>query len=444
MDNLPIIAIVGRPNVGKSTLFNRIIGKNYSITANEAGTTRDRISKKVEVNGYEAILVDTGGLESSKKENIEADVQAQSKVAIEDADIIVFVLDSTENLTTDDFAAASLIRRSKKSIILVASKCEKDNLSSNYYNIFELGLGEPVQVSAIHKLGMENLEFEIEKKLKELKFKKRKKKKATSDIPNICILGKPNAGKSSLINSILGSEKIIVSDIPGTTRDTTDNEITFKDKKYNLIDTAGLRRKGRIESGIEKFSSLRTINAVENSDVVVLLIDGGKGITSQDCHIAQYALEAEKGLILAINKIDLFEEKEEERNAIISRLRRRFSFVPWAPVLFMSAKNKKNIYEIFELVDEIKQEREKRITTNVLNKLMQEVTYKHLPASAKIKKPKYLFANQVDVNPPKFVFFFKNAANLHFSYPRYLENRIREEYGFKGTPIHIKVKEKTS
>lgn len=442
MNPLPTVAIVGRPNVGKSTLFNRLIGKRFSIISKEAGTTRDRILQKLDCNGYETILVDTGGLEHDKKKDIESDIQAQANLAIEDADLILFVVDGSSGLTVDDFTAANILRKSRKNVIFVANKCDNPIIEENIFNIYELGFGEPVKVSAIHKIGVDELKSQIEKKLKELNFKKIDSNKIQENITNICILGKPNAGKSSLINGLIGSEKVIVSEIAGTTRDTTDTKLTFKTQDYNLIDTAGLRRPGKREKGIETFSVMRSISGVERSDIVVLLIDGEANITNQDCHIAQIALEAEKGLIIAVNKIDLLEKGESIRNRMISRLQRKFSFVPWAPVVFISAKNKKNIFKILELADEILNEREKRIQTPKLNSFLQKITYKHLPASAKAKKPKFLYGSQVSISPPKFALFFKNSKNLHFTYPRYLENELRKEYGFTGTAISLKIRNK--
>lgn len=443
MNPVSTVAIVGRPNVGKSTLFNRLIEKRLAITAEEAGTTRDRITQKFDCNGYETLLVDTGGLEYGKKEKIEADIQSQANVAIEEADIILFVVDIFSGLTVDDFTAANILRKSNKEVILIANKSDNPEIEKNIYNIYELGFGEAIALSAIHKTGIDNLKFRIEKTLKKLKFKKTTSKTPSKEkFTNLCILGKPNAGKSSLINSLIGSEKVIVSDIAGTTRDATDTEITYNEKKYNLIDTAGLRRSGKRGRGIEKFSALRCITAIDRSDIVVLLIDIEEGITNQDCHIAQFALEAEKGLILAINKIDLMEKGEEERDFAIRKLQKKFSFVPWAPVLFISAKNKRNTNRIFDIAEEIMIEREKKVKTSDFNDFLKEVTFKHLPASTKMKKPKFLYGSQVDTAPPKFALFFKNSKNLHFSYPRYLENAIRAEYGFVGTAISLKIRNK--
>lgn len=401
MDPSPTIAIVGRPNVGKSTLFNRLIGKRHAIIAEEAGTTRDRISHKFEHEGYEMILVDTGGIQHGKQEDIEADVASQAKIAIEEADITVFVIDSTQNLTVDDFAAADILRKSEKPVILVANKCDNPEIETNIYNIFELGFGEPIAISAIHKIGIEKLQNQLVKSLKELKFKKQRKKEPESKTIDLCILGRPNAGKSSLVNTFIGSEKVIVSEIPGTTRDVTDTEIEYNERKYNLIDTAGLRRPGKRKPGIEKFSSLRCFSSIERSDIVVLLIDGSERISNQDANIASYALEAEKGLIIAINKIDLFEKGEEARNRILARIKKLFAFVPWTPLVFISAKNKQNTYKILELAEEIIKERKKKIKTAEFNGFLKKITYKHLPASSKNKKPKFAYGSQVDTEPPK-------------------------------------------
>lgn len=440
MGPAPTIAIVGRPNVGKSTLFNRLIGKKYAVVSDVAGTTRDRIFQKFDCNDVECLLVDTGGLHAGNLQEIEAHVQLQAKMAIQDANIILFMVDFLNQPTVDDFAAANLLRKSPKPVILVANKADNANHEENILNFYELGFGEPIKISSIHNLGIEELKKEITKNLKKLKYKKPRKKSEQEKMTNICILGQPNAGKSSLVNSLLGSEKIIVSQIPGTTRDTTDTEITYNEQKYNLIDTAGLRRPGKIQKGIEKYSSFRAITAIERSDIVVLLIDGIKGLGKQDTHICQHVLEQEKGLIIAINKVDLFENIQEEKDKIIYHLKRRFSFVPWAPVVFLSAKNKKNIYELLKLSDEIMKERTKRITTGEFNSFIQKITQKHLPSTAKYKRPHLFYATQADIAPPRFVFFLKDAQNLHFSYPRYLENEIRKEYGFNGTAIELKFK----
>jgi GTPase len=442
MDPSPTIAIVGRPNVGKSTLFNRLVGKRQAVVANEAGTTRDRISETIEEEGYRIHLVDTGGLEHDKQENIEEDVQTQAQIAINESDLIYFIVDISKELTVNDFAAADILRKSEKTVLLIANKSDSVELEDNIFNFYELGFGDPIRISAIHKIGIDELRARSLKEIKKLGFKKYKKVKDTKYNAKICFLGKPNAGKSSLVNALLGSDQVIVSDIPGTTRDSTDTELQYEEKLYKLIDTAGLKRPGRTKVGVEKFSAMRSISSTDRSDIVVLLIDGDLGITAQDTHIAECALEAQKGIIIAVNKLDLIEKDERKKEWIIRRLRRRFGFIPWAPVIFLSAKNKKNINKILDLSDEIMQERAKRISTAELNSFFQKITQKHLPASRKIAKPKFMYGSQVDVSPPKFLLFFKNPQTMHFSYPRYLENEIRKEYGFNGTCISIKLKNK--
>lgn len=442
MSKTPIIAIIGKPNAGKSTLFNRLIGKNIAITSDIAGTTRDRLYQEFDCNGYKTLLIDTGGLSDGPKENIEKEVQTQAKLAISEADIIIFAIDSSEELTKDDFSVAEMIRRTDKKVILVANKYDSKKAEENFYNIYELGIDDPIQISAIHDKGMDKLKEKIEKNLKQLKFKKTKhSKEEKNDSIRICIIGKPNAGKSSLFNSLTGSNQVIISDIPGTTRDTIDTDITYKDKKYTLIDTAGLRQKGKIGKGIEYFSSLRCISAIERSETAILIIDGTeKRISHQDTSIVQYVLESNKGLILAINKNDRL--NTEDKNLIIKYLRYKFPFLPWAPVVFISAKNKNNTYKILELAEEINRERSKTIKTPALNNLLQKITIKHLPSSAKAQKPKFFYASQTGTNPPKFTFFFRHAKNLHFSYPRYIENELRKEFGFNGTPLILKFKGK--
>ncbi|MFA6991983.1 MAG: ribosome biogenesis GTPase Der [Candidatus Gracilibacteria bacterium] len=443
MQNTPTIAIVGRPNVGKSSLFNRLLNKRKAITASEAGTTRDRIMSKFEIEGYETILVDTGGLESSKQDrDLEDNVQEQARIAITDASIILFLVDVTQDLTADDYAAADILRKSSKPVIFIANKVDHPGMIDNTISqIYKLGFGDPIQISSIHNRGLDELTEALTKTLKKLKAKKsRVRVKAAEDKVKICILGRPNAGKSSLVNAVLGQEKLIVSVIPGTTRDAIDADFEYEEQKYVMIDTAGLRRSGKIEPGIEKYSALRAISAIEKSDICVLLLDGTDRISHQDCAIAQRILEEKKGVIIAVNKTDLFEKADEKENYIISVLKSKFDFIPYAPVVFISAKNKKNIFKILELAKEIMKERKLRIPTAELNTYFQEVCYKHMPSSTKTKKPKFMYVNQVDINPPKFLFFFKSAENLHFSYERYLENKLRERYGFTGTPVEMKFK----
>lgn len=435
----PLIAIVGRPNVGKSTLFNRLIGKRLAVIATEAGTTRDRIYQNMTIiDDYDVTLVDTGGLEYGKKESIEADIQSQAELAIQEANVIYFVLDATEPLTVDDYAAADILRKSKKKSILIANKCDSQEAEDRLVELYKLGFGKPLEVSAIHNSGISELLYITSKSLTELGFKKELKEddEEESDEIKICFLGKPNVGKSSLVNALLGQNRVIVSDIPGTTRDATHTHITYEDTKFSLIDTAGLRKRGKIEVGIEKFSSLRCFHALDQSDIALLIIDFGEKLSKQDMHIAEFILEAKKGVIIVINKIDLAED-ESQRDRYISMIQRKFVFLPWAPLVVVSALKRKNIRKIFDLSKKIMEERTRRIPTGRLNSFIKKITYKHIPSGTKRIKPKILYVTQSGINPPEFVLFVNNALSFHFSYRRYVENELRKEFGFDGTAVKI-------
>jgi len=432
-----IIAIVGRPNVGKSTLFNRILRKRVAITSEVAGTTRDRIIQQITLEGLNITLVDTGGLEYGKKENIEADIQSQAKLGIEDASIIYFVLDATEEITRDDFLAANLLRKSKKEVILILNKCDNQNIEQLAFNFYELGFDNPITISAAHNSGIDKVLKETTKKLKEMGYAPTKKEKNEDKSIAISILGRPNAGKSSLVNALCGKEKIIVSDIAGTTRDATDTHILYEKQKINLIDTAGIRRRGKIEKGIERFSIMRCLDSINRSDVCVLLLNYEGRISKQDCHIAEFILNEGKGLILAVNKCDLMEEVDEDRAFYTRIISRKFSFIPWASLIFVSAKDRKNIKKILEISIEISKERKKRIRTPEFNDFLQKITHKHLPSGTGKHQPKIYYATQTGINPPEFTFFMNDPERLHFSYRRYIENEIRKEYGFNGTAVNL-------
>lgn len=437
----PLLAIVGRPNVGKSTLFNRLIGKRLAIIAKEAGTTRDRIYQDCKLNDTEVTLVDTGGIEYGKLGDIESNIRAQAEVGIKEADLILFVVDSIQEMTTDDFSAADILRKSGKQVILIANKCDKRNEEESPFNIYELGFGDPIYISAIHKTGIDELKNAAETKIKETAPKKIKKKpelKKKHKIINLCFIGRPNVGKSSLVNKLIGEDKVMVSNIPGTTRDTTDTKMEFEGQMWNLIDTAGIRRRGKVETGVEYFSVLRSLQAINRADIAVLIIDGEEGLSKQDAHVSSYILDGRKGLIIVINKWDLFEKGEEEQKRFISRMRNRLAFLPWAPVIFTSAKTGRNINKIFEIAKEIFKERQRTIDAKELSNYIEKITMKHIPAGTGSKKPKIVHVEQTDINPPTFAFNTKHAEAVHFSYKRYIENKIREKYGFVGTPIVIR------
>lgn len=445
--------------MGKSTLFNKIIGSRIAITTDEPGTTRDRIFYKVEHPKIDFFLVDTGGLDFGKGENdIENDMQLQARVAIEEADLILFVVDSKNPLMADDFQAAELLRKKagSKPVFLIANKCDKILGDGELAEFYKLGLGDPHQVSALHRTGLDMLLGEIVKTLEKRDFitkeslLHKQEYKIEEEHRNIAIVGRPNVGKTSLINALLNKEKLIVSDVPGTTRDSTDSLIQHKGKNYNLIDTAGLKRPGKTKLGIEKFSALRSMASIERCDVALLVLDSSQPISHQDQQIANYILKASKGLIILANKWDLNKEEKgpkdsgllRSKDIYISRLQSKFPFLPWAPMIFTSAITKKNLHQIFEQVEIILEERQKRITTSKLNSFVEQLVIDHAPTGKTKIKPKIYYITQPEVNPPHFIIFVNKKSAFHFSYLRYMENRIREKFKFTGTPIRLEYKEK--
>ena len=431
---LPVVAIVGKPNTGKSTLFNRIIGKKKSITFDEAGTTRDRVFESMELNGKKFLLVDTGGLDfSSSEDSIDNDIKKQSLVAIEEANAIMFVIDSTRPLSVDDMEVANILRKSRKPIMLVATKID-NTLSLDYMpSIYELGLGEFVKVSAIHKKGLDELWVGLDDLIKDFSPSNQSVDESRTAI---CFLGRPNVGKSSLMNCLFGEDKVIVSDVSGTTRDSVYMPFEFEDHKYLLIDTAGIRKSGKLRfSEIEKYSVIRSLQSLEESDVAVLTMDCTDPLAKQDLRVVQYILEAKKGLVIVLNKADLL--KPEEKNELIYHVHKRMPFAHFAPVIFTSAKSGKNTEKILELAKKIHEERGKKVNTREFNYFIENVFQEHIAGVG----VKFKFAEQVDVHPPTFLIFAKGRDDIHFSYERYIENKIREQYGFEGTALDIKLKD---
>lgn len=433
--SLPIIAIIGRPNVGKSTFFNRLIGERVAVTSSVAGTTRDRAYHEAEIGGYRCILADTGGMEFEKKKNIEADVQLQARVAVSEADIIYFVLDATQPLTASDRDCAQHLRKSKKPIILIAHKADNKKSDVHGPQIYELGLGEAIPVSSIHNFGIPDIDAATQKILKKMKWKKEKSRRREETA--VAVVGKPNVGKSSLVNALLGESRLIVSDQPGTTIDATDTSFRFGSHEYLLIDTAGLRRRGKIGKGIERYGVLRALNAISRSDVTCLVLDAGIGLTNQDLHVSEYILEAGKGLIVAINKSDLFEDPENEQKKLLDLLAYRMSYMPWAPVVFISAVKKKNIFKILELAKNIAAERRKKILDGEFKIFLKTTVLSHPPTRSG-RKIIFYKGWQSGIEPPAFTFVCNHPDLIHFSYRRFLENEIRRQYGFHGTAIKLK------
>jgi len=435
--SLPIIAIVGRPNVGKSSLFNRLIDKRKAIISDEAGTTRDPIYHRTMLRDMEVIMVDTGGVEFGDKENIEADIQTQARLALAEANIILFVVDAQEEPTVDDFEAAKILRKSSKDLIFVANKCDNSKIREGLIDFFKLGFDEPIRASVIHNIGIEEIKSKLSQKVEAQGWKQPVKAEKRSERIKIALVGRPNVGKSSLTNSLLGEKKVIVADAPGTTRDAIDVDLHFGKQDFTLIDTAGIRRRGRIEKGIEKFSTFRSLEAIERCDVACLVIDFSIGVRSQDTHIASYILDASKGLILVINKCDLMKDKERDETRMLNILRHRFDFLPWAPVIFTSALDKININQIYKLSQQIHDERFRRIQAIELDHFLTEVTMKHQAPTVGRTKIKFSSIVQASVNPPTFDIYTNFPEKLHFSYKRYLENNLREQFGFTGTAVRI-------
>lgn len=438
-----VIAIVGRPNVGKSTLFNRFVGKRMAIESDVPGTTRDRLYHSTNLDGFDVLLVDTGGLEIGKEGNdLESSVQEQSQVAIEGADVIVFMVNVREELTSEDFHAVDILRRSKKPVILVANKCDNPSFEEQVFNFYELGFGEPIPCAASHSDGLDVLEGRIGDELKGLGFEKADKvaKNNDDDRIRIAFLGRPNVGKSTMINGLFGKKAVVVSDVPGTTRDSTELDFEYKDDKFTLIDTAGLRRRGKIDKGLEKYSVIRTMQSVDEADICVLMLDFAEGITSQDCHVSQYILEEKKGLVLVVNKVDLEEGKvrEDLENQFIRRLKNKMAYVPWAPVVFASALKRKNVFQVLELAKEAHVERRKQIPEKDLDVWLEMALAKHPPKGARGKRRfNVLKVDQIGIEPPTFVFYCEWPEYMHFSYARFLENELRSQFGFNGAAIKM-------
>lgn len=438
--SLPIIAIVGRPNVGKSTLFNRLIGLRYAVTSPIAGTTRDRIYHDAEFGTYRAMLVDTGGLVfDNNLKNIEADVQTQARIALDEADVIYFVIDGTESLTASDYDAANLLRKTAKPVIFIGHKADSKKLASQRIDLLELGFGEPIEVSSIHAIGVHDLIEHTEAIFKKLKLPK-EKAPSKSNI-RLSIVGKPNVGKSSFVNTILKEDRLIVSDIPGTTIDATDTPFTFKDKKFTLIDTAGLRRRSR-RLGLERLGSLRTLRAIARSDITILMLDWSSGLAKQDMHVSEYILQEGKGLLIVVNKTDRMENVEEEQKQFMAILARRMDYMPWAPVIFTSTINKKNLLKTLDTAIHIHEERFKKVSTREFSVFSKTIIEAH-PPMRNARKIKLMNGEQIDVNPPTFRFYCSQPDLVHFSYKRYLENEIRRRYGFFGTVIHLEFKNRS-
>lgn len=434
----PIVAVVGRPNVGKSTLFNKIIGKRLSIVDDTPGVTRDRIYGDGEWLGRKMMFVDTGGIEPKTDDIILSSMRAQAQLAIDTASVIIFVTDLKCGVTAADMDVASMLQKSGKPIVLCVNKC--DNIGDTpleFYEFYNLGLGDPIAVSSVHGHGTGDLLDAVIAHIPPEEFETE-----DEEIINVAIIGKPNAGKSSLINQIAGEERSIVSNIAGTTRDAIDTKIEKNGVKYNFIDTAGLRRKSKVEDKIEKYSVLRAKMAIERADVCVIMIDGTDGFTEQDSKVAGLALEEGKACIIAVNKWDAVEKDGKTMDSFRKQLMNDFSFMPYAPIIFISAKTGQRVDRLFELIKYVNEQNTMRISTGKLNDILADATARVQPPSDKGKRLKIYYMTQASTKPPTFVCFCNNAELFHFSYQRYLENQIRGIFGLEGTPVRFVIRER--
>lgn len=434
----PIVAIVGRPNVGKSTLFNALAGERISIVKDFPGVTRDRIYADVTWLNTQFTMIDTGGIEPDSKDEMLSYMREQAQIAIDTADVIIFLVDVRQGLVDADSKVADMLRRSGKPVVLVVNKVDSfEKLMADVYEFYNLGIGEPFAVSAAGKLGFGDMLDEVTRH-----FKSGNTEEAEDERPRIAIVGKPNVGKSSIVNKLTGEKRVIVSNIAGTTRDAIDTPIRRNGKDYILIDTAGLRRKSKIKEELERFSIIRTVAAVERADVVVLVIDANEGVTEQDAKIAGIAHDRGKGIVIVVNKWDLIEKNNKTVNEYTKDIKEILSFMPYAEIIFISAETGQRIHRLFEVIEVVIQNQNLRIATGVLNEILMEAVALQQPPSDKGRRLKLYYITQVSVKPPTFVIFVNDKELMHYSYTRYIENKIREAFGFSGTSLKFIIRER--
>ncbi|MDF1616372.1 ribosome biogenesis GTPase Der [Petrocella sp. FN5] len=438
MSRKPIVAVVGRPNVGKSTIFNMMAGEKIAIVQNTPGVTRDRIYADVEWLNHNFTIIDTGGIEPDSKDVILSQMRYQAEMAIETADVIMFVVDVLTGVTDTDYKVADMLRKSKKPIVLCVNKTDNfDKLQYDVLEFYNLGLGEPMPLSAVNKIGMGDLLDEIVKH-----FYERVESEEEEEITKIAIIGKPNVGKSSLINKILGEERHIVSELAGTTRDAIDSRVIYDEKEYIFIDTAGLRRKNKIKEEIEKYSIIRAVAAIEKADIVILMIDAVLGITEQDAKIVGIAHDRGKGAIIAVNKWDAIEKNDKTMYRFLDTIQVTLAYMTYAPIVFISAQTGLRINKLFETIEMVVQNQTLRVQTGVINDVLYDAMAMNQPPSDKGKRLKIYYMTQVAIKPPTFVLFVNDKELAHFSYIRYIENKLRDAFGFKGTPLKMLIRER--
>lgn len=435
---MPIVAVVGRPNVGKSTLFNALAGEKISIVKDTPGITRDRIYADVTWLDMNFTLIDTGGIEPESKDIILKQMREQAQIAIDTADVIIFMTDVKQGVVDTDFKVADMLRRSGKPVVLAVNKVDDFNkYMADVYEFYNLGIGEPFAVSSANKLGIGDLLDEVTSY-----FDKSAAQEEEDDRTKIAVVGKPNVGKSSIINKLIGENRVIVSDIAGTTRDAVDTEVTYHGKEYVFIDTAGLRRKNKIKEELERYMIIRTVSAVERADIVVLVIDATEGVTEQDAKIAGIAHDRGKATIIAVNKWDAVEKNDKSADQFTQKVRQILSFMPYAEITYISAVTGQRLFKLYELIDAVYENHAMRVATGVLNEIMAEAVAMQQPPSDKGKRLRLYYITQVAVKPPTFVIFVNDKELMHFSYTRYIENQIRETFGFKGTPLKFFIRER--
>ncbi len=434
----PVVAVVGRPNVGKSTLFNVLAGEKISIVKDTPGVTRDRIYAEVSWLDREFTLIDTGGIEPESKDVILSQMREQAQIAIDTADVILFLTDVRQGLQDADAKVADMLRRSGKPVLLVVNKVDNfDKFMADVYEFYNLGIGDPIPISASSRLGLGDMLDALI-----AHFPEHAGEEEEDERPRVAIVGKPNVGKSSIINKLLGEQRVIVSDIAGTTRDAIDTEVIHDGKEYVFIDTAGLRRKNKIKEELERYSIIRTVTAVERADVVLVVIDATEGVTEQDAKIAGIAHERGKGIIIVVNKWDAIEKNDKTMREYENKVRQVLSFMPYAEIMYVSAKSGQRLHKLFEKIDMVIQNQNLRVATGVLNEIMMEAVAMQQPPSDKGKRLKLFYITQVAVKPPSFVIFVNDKELMHFSYTRYLENKIREAFGFKGTSLKFFIRQR--
>lgn len=429
--SLPVVAIVGRPNVGKSTIFNRIVGERISIEEDIPGVTRDRIYGKGDWLNVDFNIIDTGGIEIGDEPFLNQ-IRMQAQIAIDEADVIIMLTNGRDGVTATDEEVAKLLYRSKKPVVLAVNKVDNPDMREQIYDFYSLGFGEPFPISGTHGLGLGDLLDEVVKH-----FPKKAEELYEDDVIKFSLIGRPNVGKSSLVNAMLGEDRVIVSDIAGTTRDAVDSPYTFDGEKYVIIDTAGIRKKGKVYESTEKYSVLRALRAIERSDVVLVVINAEEGIIEQDKRIAGYAHEAGRGVIIVVNKWDAIEKDDKTINDFEKKIRNEFLFLDYAPIIFVSAKTKKRLHTLIPMIKMVSENHALRVQTNVLNDVIMDAIAMNPTPTEKGTRLKIYYITQVAIKPPTFVLFVNDPELLHFSYERFLQNRIRDAFGFLGTPIKI-------